>query len=703
MLLAFFAPGGRFGDYSDYWYYLDMASRLDSGYLPYIHYWVEYPPLFPWLPVGAYWLSRLLTPAPHPQLWFYMTFGGLMGLFGIGNLVMVYLLGLLLYSRRRALRCACFYALLFGPIFVHAGWFDGSALFFMLLSLYLLFKNRATLSGLTAGVGAMLKVLPLALVPVAFKLLPRRWRYLAILGLTLVIVNLPFYLLNPIFFVASWRALLTQPSWETVWALLDGYYSYGLVSGNRFDPAQAGGGLRPEFVPWPAVLVVFGLVYLLLYLLPWQWRQADRPLARRRGLWGDRVQHVLDQFRRPAMGEGSRPVDRLSVVAFVGLSLNLFMIFSKGWSPQFVLWYLPFLVLTLPNGWGLAYATLLTANSVVERIFVFFVLPDSHWLLAATVLTRTVLMLILVPEYLAVMGFLPLRRWRKVRRWAAIPVALAALVVAGLGMAAFVRDYNQQRYAESAQRNVVDRIRAGALPGDGVVVTSREAFDAMASFLPDQEVRLYTRDDGEFRAAAFEEQWAGFVDRHPSIWLLLDYAGGQNADWNAYLDQVVGQRGYGVTDEWVGPEQRLVHYAVAPPATLRVEDVDALFGDKLKLVRVKLDGGPLHAGRVLRLTLRWQPVQELDSEYKVFVHLVSEQDQIRAQRDLPLQFGERAARVGLLLPRDLAPGSYRLRIGVYDPETGARLPLGPSDPLSSSGRALAAGQEIVVIDGIEVR
>lgn len=686
MLLVFFAPGGRFGDYSDYWYYQEMASRLDSGYYPYLHYWVEYPPLFPWLPVGAYWLSRLLPPAPNPQLWFYVTFGGLMGLFAVGNLAMVYLLSLALYDRLSALRCAWSYALLFGPIFVHAGWFDGSALFLMLLSLYLLLKNRSMLSGLAVGLGTMIKVMPLALLPVGFKLLSQRWRFLVGLGLVIAGISLPFYLLNPALFVASWRALLTRPSWETVWALLDGYYSYGVVSGNRFDPSAAGGGQRPEFVPWLAVLAVFGLIYLLIYLLPWQLGQAYRPhVGRSNQLW-----FILEQFRHPVMGEGGQTVDRVGTVAFIGLSLNLFLLFSKGYSPQFVLWYLPFLVLALPNGWGLAYATLLTADSVVERIFYFFLLPDAHWLLAGTVLFRTALMLALIPEYLAVMGFLPLPRWRMVRRWAALPAAVATLVVVSLGAGAFVREYSQQRYVQSPQRPIVDRIRTAALPGDGVVVTSRDVFDAVAPFLPEQEVRLYTRNDGEFRAAAFEAQWADFVARHTRIWLVLDYAGGQSADWNAYLTGLLGQRGHQTTDEWAGPEQRLVHYATAASTTVRAQEVEADFGGELRLLSVLLDEGPLRSGEVLRLKLRWQAVREFSIEYKVFIHLVSDQGQIHAQRDVPLRVEGQEERLGLLLPVDLAPGTYQLLIGVYEPVTGDRL-------------SLRTGDDSLVIEGIEVQ
>jgi hypothetical protein len=208
--------------------------------------------------------------------------------------------------------------------------------------------------------------------------------------------------------------------------------------------------------------------------------------------------------------------------------------------------------------------------------------------------------------------------------------------------------------------------------------------------LPDQEVRLYTRDDGEYRQAAFEALWGDFVTRHSQVWLVLDYAGGQSADWNAYLAEWLGQRGYQTSDEWVGPEQRLSHFATTAPANMRVEEMDVVLGDEIELLRVALDGEPLSGGEVLRLKLHWQVPQELGTKYSVFVHLVSGEGQIHAQRDVPLPASGGTESLGLHLPRDVSPGAYRLRIGVYDPATGNRL-------------TLPTGEDTLVIEGIEIR
>jgi len=93
---------------------------------------------------------------------------------------------------------------------------------------------------------------------------------------------------------------------------------------------------------------------------------------------------------------------------------------------------------------------------------------------------------------------------------------------------------------------------------------------------------------------------------------------------------------------------------------------------------------PAAPGETLNLTLYWQALAEMDTAYKVFVHLIDENGQIRAQEDHPPLNGE-APTTGwvpgevlrdpyqISLPSDLLPGLYSLRTGLYDPVTGQRL------------------------------
>jgi len=65
--------GSASPDWSDFVYYHQVASLSAQGYYPDIQFWVEYPPLFPWLAVGAYQLSLLLPVWIQPDFWFELT------------------------------------------------------------------------------------------------------------------------------------------------------------------------------------------------------------------------------------------------------------------------------------------------------------------------------------------------------------------------------------------------------------------------------------------------------------------------------------------------------------------------------------------------------------------------------------------------------------------------------------------------------
>jgi hypothetical protein len=89
-------------------------------------------------------------------------------------------------------------------------------------------------------------------------------------------------------------------------------------------------------------------------------------------------------------------------------------------------------------------------------------------------------------------------------------------------------------------------------------------------------------------------------------------------------------------------------------------------------------------GSIIPITLYWQAQSPLSLRYKVFVHLIAADGQVRAQADdfpacgtahantwLP---GETVLDRHLLkLPPDLPPGDYTLVVGMYEPDLNLRL------------------------------
>jgi len=118
----------------------------------------------------------------------------------------------------------------------------------------------------------------------------------------------------------------------------------------------------------------------------------------------------------------------------------------------------------------------------------------------------------------------------------------------------------------------------------------------------------------------------------------------------------------------------------------------ATFAQGLDLLLADVGVEPWRRGEQT-VTLYWRPSQRLDRRYTVFVHLLAPDGQLVAQRDQPpLQGFYPSDRwlpgvafydaYSLSIPKEAAPGLYRLSIGLYDSVTGQRLPL--VDPKDST-------------------
>jgi len=137
-----------------------------------------------------------------------------------------------------------------------------------------------------------------------------------------------------------------------------------------------------------------------------------------------------------------------------------------------------------------------------------------------------------------------------------------------------------------------------------------------------------------------------------------------------------------------------VHQLARPYAT----PLPSEFGPALHLNGYTLEHAP---GRLL-LSLSWSVTATSPGGLFVFLHLLDAQGQRVAQLDAPLDEGLFAAwqagqqfggPLPLTLPSELPAGEYRLALGVYDPATGARLPLARQPALPAS---LAGPQALLV-------
>lgn len=122
--------------------------------------------------------------------------------------------------------------------------------------------------------------------------------------------------------------------------------------------------------------------------------------------------------------------------------------------------------------------------------------------------------------------------------------------------------------------------------------------------------------------------------------------------------------------------------AFTPPAPST--PTDAQFGPAIELVGYDLNAGQVQSGGSIQLTLYWHALTRPAGRYKIFTHLVDATDQLRGQRDLEPGDGTLPTNgwaageyvtTTLTIPiaADAPRGRYVLRLGLYDPVSGARV------------------------------
>ena len=108
----------------------------------------------------------------------------------------------------------------------------------------------------------------------------------------------------------------------------------------------------------------------------------------------------------------------------------------------------------------------------------------------------------------------------------------------------------------------------------------------------------------------------------------------------------------------------------------------AQFGTQIKLLGY--DAGTARAGQPLTLTLYWQPLQDMDADYTVFIHLVdhstgkmmAQVDEQPVHQTYPTSLwisGEVVSDEHSVRLPDVTAGQYDLQVGLYVQSTGERL------------------------------
>jgi len=367
-IVLMYTPQGLLNAYTDFQYYYRVAQLSDRGYYPYVNAWSEHPVLQAYTSQAVYSFVRSLMPtgdlnSPSYQI-FARLLSAVMLIFDTGVLILIHRIAAKAWSMNQANWLGWVYATLSVPLFYWNASQTSNFVFFTLLAVYWFITNKRAGSAISLALGILLKMTPVFLLGSVVRWLWPRYRsiahYTIIIALVAALILAPFFLLGGgQWTIASLASSWTRASWATPWALIDGNWGVGdvgdLPARTQLDLAYQAHG-NPPAIPSLLVLIAFAIIFVWLF---------------------------------------RRPIDQRSPQQFIWfstLTLMLFHLWSKGWSPQWAMLIIPFMLLSFPNRRGLWLVLILTG-----LLFVEWPLADalqSRGLLVIAIAGRTALFIV---------------------------------------------------------------------------------------------------------------------------------------------------------------------------------------------------------------------------------------------------------------------------------------------------------------------
>jgi hypothetical protein len=342
----------------DFQTYYQIASLSDTVGLPLRDWWSEFPPLWSYTSVTLYQLAG----RGGNYAAFALLLGAILIAADTGSLILVRKIGTRLYRADTGMALAWVYALLAVPLVFTYWTFEGLVTFSLLLGVWWLLNERDGRAGAVFGIGALLKFTPALALGAA-------WRYRSArqaAGTTVISLLIfggvfaPFLLQNAAMTLPSLTAQWSKASYQSVWALLDGNYRTGNFGPleDRLDPAKAAVLLgNPAVIPG--------------------WLRLGAAAAL--GLW---------LFAR------TRRYDDKGLVAFVAATLLIFFLQAQGWSPQWLMQIIPFVLLCFPNRNGILILLVLSGVTFTEYPFLWLRTGDSGGMMTGALVVPYVMLVL---------------------------------------------------------------------------------------------------------------------------------------------------------------------------------------------------------------------------------------------------------------------------------------------------------------------
>ncbi len=269
---------------------------------------------------------------------------------------------------------------------------------------------------------------------------------------------------------------------------------------------------------------------------------------------------------------------------------------------------------------------------------------------------------------------------RRLTPWVlrAAPIVLCVVFIFWTSAAALSAYYFDPAYAKAPDwRGLMQFINARQQPGDIIVQNFNEMAATYYRSSTTPVVTLpkdyWQTNDDEATLQQLNRDYARiwFIPAPPDAW-----------DPTHFVERYFTRHDDLLTDQSVST-LRAQLYATPRTFESQIRPVNARVGQAI-LVGYRLEASQVKRGGSLRLALHWRPVQQIQQDLHVFVHVTAPDGFVVAQQDGVPAGGTWSTRDWIpgesivdtyTVSVDAAPGTYSLVAGMYDPTTLARVPV----------------------------
>lgn len=229
-------------------------------------------------------------------------------------------------------------------------------------------------------------------------------------------------------------------------------------------------------------------------------------------------------------------------------------------------------------------------------------------------------------------------------------------------------------------RGVARAIAATARPDDAILLIGPGQIDVFDYYFHGSQTRYLLPRFRPLDPAATIAELERIMQRHRRVYgvFYVPYEADPDGVVNAWLTD----HAFRAESRWYGGVELVVYELGSVGAPPRA--INARFGNTVLLERAAVSALNVSGGDAVRIELHWRVIAPPGRDLMLFVHLLDADNRIIAQHDGPLAPVPTAAwqpndiysgRAAVLLPSGAPRATYRLFIGVYDPQTGERLRL----------------------------